>query len=75
MCETVLAAATRLDYYNSPMLPAWAAGSGVNLAKFPVLPGVKKLILLVDPRPSIETLRFFAAEIMPEFAEAAALVD
>ncbi|HEX4112112.1 MAG TPA: LLM class flavin-dependent oxidoreductase [Stellaceae bacterium] len=29
------------------------------------------LVLLVDPRPSIETLRFFAREIMPEFAEPA----
>jgi alkanesulfonate monooxygenase SsuD/methylene tetrahydromethanopterin reductase-like flavin-dependent oxidoreductase (luciferase family) len=26
------------------------------------------LVLLVDPRPSIETLRFFAREIMPEFS-------
>src|SRR5665213_1503303 len=27
------------------------------------------LVLLVDPRPTIETLRFFAREIMPEFAD------
>jgi alkanesulfonate monooxygenase SsuD/methylene tetrahydromethanopterin reductase-like flavin-dependent oxidoreductase (luciferase family) len=31
------------------------------------------LVLLVDPRPSIENLRLFAREIMPEFANAAAV--
>jgi Toprim domain-containing protein len=46
--ETTLAAATRFDYYNAPILPAWAAGSGSNLARFPVLPNIKKLVLLVD---------------------------
>ena len=46
--ETVLAAGTRLDYHNAPMLPAWAAGSGINMANFPVLPGISKLVLLVD---------------------------
>jgi alkanesulfonate monooxygenase SsuD/methylene tetrahydromethanopterin reductase-like flavin-dependent oxidoreductase (luciferase family) len=30
-------------------------------------------VLLVDPRPSVETLRLFAREIMPEFAEPAAI--
>jgi hypothetical protein len=29
-------------------------------------------VLLVDPRPSVEALRLFAAEIMPEFAKSAA---
>jgi alkanesulfonate monooxygenase SsuD/methylene tetrahydromethanopterin reductase-like flavin-dependent oxidoreductase (luciferase family) len=29
------------------------------------------LVLLVDPRPSLQTLRFFAREIMPAFAAAA----
>jgi hypothetical protein len=46
--ETTLAAATRFDYFNAPILPAWAAGSGSNLARLPVLPNIKKLILLVD---------------------------
>ncbi|HUB97123.1 MAG TPA: LLM class flavin-dependent oxidoreductase [Stellaceae bacterium] len=32
--------------------------------------GGVEYVLLVDPRPSIETLRLFAAEIMPEFAGA-----
>ena len=45
--ETVLAAAT-LPYRGAPMRPAWAAGSGDNIRKFPPLPGVSKLILLVD---------------------------
>ncbi|HXQ54117.1 MAG TPA: LLM class flavin-dependent oxidoreductase [Stellaceae bacterium] len=31
-------------------------------------------ILLVDPRPSLEALRIFAAEIMPEFADSTATV-
>jgi alkanesulfonate monooxygenase SsuD/methylene tetrahydromethanopterin reductase-like flavin-dependent oxidoreductase (luciferase family) len=34
--------------------------------------GGVQYILLVDPRPSIETLRLFAAEIIPEFADAKA---
>ena len=43
-----MAAATCFEYSGAPMLPAWAAGSGSNLSKFPVLPGVQKLVLLVD---------------------------
>ena len=45
--ETVLAAAT-LPYRGAPMGPAWAAGCGDNVRKFPPLPGVSELILLVD---------------------------
>jgi hypothetical protein len=46
--ETVLAAATRLHYRGAPMRPAWAAGSSGNIGKFPVLPKVDQLTLLVD---------------------------
>ena len=46
--ETVLAAATRLQYRGVPMRPAWAAGSSGNISKFPVLADVKQLTLLVD---------------------------
>ena len=49
--ETVLAAATRLQHRGAPMQPAWAAGTGGNITKFPILPNVKKLILLVDYDP------------------------
>jgi DNA polymerase len=59
--ETVLAAATRMQYRDAPMQPAWAAGASGNLAKFPVLLGLERLILLVDYDPageaSIETCR------------------
>jgi DNA polymerase I-like protein with 3'-5' exonuclease and polymerase domains len=41
--ETVLAAATRLS-----QRPAWSAISAPMLEKFPVLPGVEQLVILVD---------------------------
>jgi hypothetical protein len=41
--ETVLAAATRLA-----QRPAWSAISAPMLEKFPVLPGVEQLVILVD---------------------------
>jgi DNA polymerase len=46
--ETVLAAATRVPYRNALLQPAWAAMSSNLLAKLPVLPGVDRLIVLVD---------------------------
>jgi hypothetical protein len=47
--ETVLAAATRLPYRDgAPMRPAWAAGSTSGISKFPVLPNVNELRLLLD---------------------------
>jgi hypothetical protein len=52
--ETVLAAATRLDYRDAPMRPAWAAGSSGNISKFPVLPNITELLLLVDHDPGGE---------------------
>jgi hypothetical protein len=46
--ETVLAAATRLEYRGQPMRPAWAAGTSGNVTKFPIVPGVEHLRILVD---------------------------
>jgi DNA polymerase I-like protein with 3'-5' exonuclease and polymerase domains len=47
--ETVLAAATRLPYRDGTLMqPAWAAVSTGGIAKFPVLPGVQELRLLLD---------------------------
>jgi DNA polymerase I-like protein with 3'-5' exonuclease and polymerase domains len=47
--ETVLAAATRLPYRDgSLMRPAWAAVSTGGISKFPVLPDVQELRLLLD---------------------------
>jgi hypothetical protein len=44
--ETVLAAATR--YAAESLTPAWAALSSKKLAALPVIPGVGRLILLID---------------------------
>ena len=46
--ETTLAAATRLDHKGTSLIPAWAACSAGTMAKFPVLPGIECLTLLVD---------------------------
>jgi hypothetical protein len=46
--ETVLAAATRIPYAGAPLTPAWAALSSHKLRALPVIPGVERLILLVD---------------------------
>jgi DNA polymerase len=46
--ETVLAAATRIPYADVPLVPAWAALSSKKLKMLPVIPGVEKLILLID---------------------------
>jgi DNA polymerase len=46
--ETVLAAATRIPYRDAPLRPAWALLSAGALAWLPVLPNVKRLIILVD---------------------------
>lgn len=46
--ETTLAAATCIPYGDAPLRPAWSAVSSDQLAKFPVLPGVERLIILVD---------------------------
>ena len=46
--ETVLATATRIPYTGAPLTPAWAALSSQKLKSLPVLPGVERLILLID---------------------------
>jgi hypothetical protein len=46
--DTVLAAATRIPYRGKPLIPAWAALSTAGLKALPVIPGVKRLILLSD---------------------------
>jgi DNA polymerase I-like protein with 3'-5' exonuclease and polymerase domains len=46
--ETVLAAATRLPYRGAPLRPAWAMLSDGALARFPIIDGVERLILLAD---------------------------
>jgi DNA polymerase len=46
--ETVLAAASRVPYRGEPLRPAWAMLAAGALGKLPVLPGVKRLIILVD---------------------------
>jgi DNA polymerase len=45
--ETVLAAATRIPY-RVPLTPAWSAIDSDGLAKFPVIEGVERLVILVD---------------------------
>jgi hypothetical protein len=46
--ETVLAAATRIPHNGQPLTPAWAALSTKNMAALPIVPGVQRLVLLVD---------------------------
>jgi DNA polymerase len=46
--ETTLAGATRVPYRSGPLQPAWSAVSTNSLSKFPVLPGVERLVILVD---------------------------
>ncbi len=46
--ETVLAAATRIPYASAPLIPAWAALSSEKLATLPIIPGVERLVLLID---------------------------
>jgi hypothetical protein len=45
--ETTLAA-SQIEHRGTLLQPAWAAGSAVNMAAFPVLPGIEALTLLVD---------------------------
>jgi Toprim domain len=46
--ETTLAAATRIPYHGAPLQPAWSAVSSGGLSRLPVLPGIERLIVLVD---------------------------
>jgi DNA polymerase I-like protein with 3'-5' exonuclease and polymerase domains len=49
--ETTLAGATWLKYHGVPLQPAWALGSAQNFLKFPILPTIEELLLLVDRDP------------------------
>jgi putative DNA primase/helicase len=46
--ETTLAAATRIQHRGTLLMPAWATGDAGHLEKFPVLPGIEALTILVD---------------------------
>jgi hypothetical protein len=46
--ETTLAAATRIQHRGTLLTPAWATGDAGHLEKFPVLPGIEALTVLVD---------------------------
>jgi hypothetical protein len=46
--ETVLAAATRMTYQGAPLTPAWSLVSKNGLASLPLIPGVSRLIQLID---------------------------
>jgi CHC2-type zinc finger protein/Toprim domain-containing protein len=46
--ETVLAAATRVSYRGAPLRPAWATLAAGSLSKLQLVPGVERLIILVD---------------------------
>ena len=46
--ETVLAAATRIRNRGALLQPAWSMVSSHALGRLPVIPGVERLIILVD---------------------------
>ncbi len=46
--ETSLAAATRISYRGGPLQPTWAVVSAGKLGALPPVPGVARLIILVD---------------------------
>jgi putative DNA primase/helicase len=46
--ETTLAAATRIQHRGTLLTPAWATGDAGHLEKFPLLPGIEALTMLVD---------------------------
>jgi phage/plasmid primase-like uncharacterized protein len=46
--ESVASAATRINYKNTLLQPAWALIDASNLATFPVLAGIEHLTILVD---------------------------
>jgi hypothetical protein len=42
------AAASQIEHKGTLLQPIWAAGSADNMARFPVLPGIEALTLIVD---------------------------
>jgi hypothetical protein len=59
--ETVLAAATCIPYEGAPLRPAWAALSAEGLARFPLVAGVERLIILVDNDTAGKTAASYCA--------------
>src|SRR5262249_41663719 len=61
--ETVLAAATRSAQisYDLPLQPAWATLSADALGRFPLVPNVGRLIILVDHDPPGKLAASFCA--------------
>ena len=53
--ETTLAGATRIPHRGAPLRPAWAALAAIPLGQFPLIPGVERLIVLVDHDPEGKT--------------------
>jgi CHC2 zinc finger/Toprim domain len=46
--ETALAAATRISHRGAPLRPAWSMVCSGSLSKLPTVPGVERLLILVD---------------------------
>jgi hypothetical protein len=46
--KTVLAAATKIERWGALLQPAWSLISSNGLRELPVIPGVEKLVILVD---------------------------
>jgi phage/plasmid primase-like uncharacterized protein len=46
--ETVLSAAVNIEHGDAPLAPAWACCFAANLANFPIVPGVERLVILAD---------------------------
>jgi Toprim domain/CHC2 zinc finger len=46
--ETTLAGTCGVTYCDAPVRPAWAAMSADQVERFPVLPGIERLVILVD---------------------------
>jgi DNA polymerase len=59
--ETVCAAASRIPYNGAPLQPAWSALSAEGLGQFPILPGIQRLIILVDHDPPGKTAASYCA--------------
>jgi DNA polymerase I-like protein with 3'-5' exonuclease and polymerase domains len=60
--ETTLAAATRIHHRGAPLRPAWSALAAIPLGQFPLIPGVERLIVLVDHDPEGKTAAACCAE-------------
>jgi putative DNA primase/helicase len=46
--ETTLSAATRIEYRDTLLQPAWAVSDASNMESLPVLPGIDAITILVD---------------------------